>query len=69
MFGPRYYEDKTKFFYSTNISQMPISFRHSEEYREMIQTLAVSEYVEEEVRLCSEVDRVQILALLPTVSP
>lgn len=69
MFGPRYYEDKAEFFYSTNSSQLPISFRHSEEYRVMIQTLAASEYVEEEVGLCSEVDTVQILAPLSTVCP
>lgn len=69
MFGPRYYEDNAKFFFSTNISQVPISFRHSEDYREIIQTLAAYKYGEEEVELCSKVDMVQVLALLPAVCP
>lgn len=69
MFGPRYYEDKAKFFFSTNISQVPVSFRHSEDSREIIQTLAAYKYGEEEVELCSEVDMVQVLALLPAVCP
>lgn len=33
MFGTRDCEDRTEFVYSTNISQVPISFRHSGEYR------------------------------------
>lgn len=69
MFGPWYYEGMTEFFYPTNISQVSMSFRYLEEYREIVWSLTVPDYVKEEVGLQSQIDTVHIFTLLPMVCP